>query len=243
MRTKWDRSLGRPEPIAALNRVRLEENGEPLVLITELAPKTIIARPTVIPFLRESAARMLGEAASRLPQGLTFGVVDAWRPLARQQRIYDAVWAWAREAYPVRTYAQLRRTVNRWAAPTDQYAPPGHCTGGAVDVWLMTENGENVDVTSPFQRFSAAPTYSFGLTVEAQTNRMILVDSMLEAGFSNCRDEWWHYSYGDAGWAVRTGRDACIYGLAELKSVCFEEAERLHVEAMKERENPFVTGR
>ena len=23
---------------------------------------------------------------------------------------------------------------------------------------------------------------------------------------SNCRDEWWHYSYGDAGWAVRLRR-------------------------------------
>ncbi len=45
---------------------------------------------------------------------------------------------------------------------------------------------------------------------------MILVEAMLGAGFSNCRDEFWHYSYGDAAWAVRTGAPYCIYGLIEL---------------------------
>jgi D-alanyl-D-alanine dipeptidase len=38
---------------------------------------------------------------------------------------------------------------------------------------------------------------------------------MLSVGFSNCEDEYWHYSFGDAAWAVRTGADHCVYGLIE----------------------------
>jgi D-alanyl-D-alanine dipeptidase len=35
----------------------------------------------------------------------------------------------------------------------------------------------------------------------------------MDAGFSNCYDEWWHWSYGDAGWACRLGHSHAIYGL------------------------------
>jgi D-alanyl-D-alanine dipeptidase len=37
---------------------------------------------------------------------------------------------------------------------------------------------------------------------------------MLDVGFSNCRDEYWHYSFGDSAWAVRIGASECPYGLA-----------------------------
>jgi D-alanyl-D-alanine dipeptidase len=168
------------------------------------------------------------------------GLVEGWRPIERQQRIYDFFWDAAREAYPNRDPRSLRRTILRWVAPTDQKAPPGHCTGAAVDVWLIDDNGEAIDVTSPYDRFHGAPTYTLGLTEQAHHNRNILVQTMLEAGFSNCRDEWWHYSYGDAGWAVRLGLEECPYGLASLDPELYRELEVQHLESMKERTNPFL---
>ena len=42
---------------------------------------------------------------------------------------------------------------------------------------------------------------------------MVMVEAMLGAGFSNCSDEYWHYSYGDSAWAVRVGETNCPYGL------------------------------
>ena len=237
---KWDRSKGRPEPIAALNRVRELEHGEPLVDVREAAPSLKLLRPQVIPYVRETVARMCEEAARALPSGVYLGLVEGWRPIERQQRIYDFMWNCAKEAFPHRSYANLRRTVCRWVAPTDQPAPPGHCTGAAVDVWLVDENLEPLDVTSPYDRFHAAPTYALGLSEQASQNRAILVDAMLGAGFSNCRDEWWHYSYGDAGWSVRMGLDECVYGLATLPVELYEDLERQHAEGMKERQNPFL---
>lgn len=237
---KWDRSKGSPEPIKALNRVCERENGEPLVDLVSVAPEIVPAREQVIPYVRERVALMCREAAHRLPKGVRLGLVEGWRPLARQQRIWDFVWRCAQEAFPHRDHRALRRTVCRWVAPTDQTAPPGHCTGGAVDVWLLSESGEPVDVSAPFDRYGAAPTYAFGLHPEAQRMRMILVEAMLGAGFSNCRDEWWHYSFGDAGWAVRTGHLECCYGLATLPPNLYERLEAAHAESMKERPNPFL---
>ncbi len=237
---KWDRTKGRPEPIRLLNHIKEVENGEPLLDVRVECPKIQIFRPQVIPFLRAHVCAMLHQASLNLPSGVFFGVIDAWRPFDRQQRIYDFVWQCAKETFPNRDDVALRRTVCRWVAPTDQKAPPGHCTGAAVDVWLVDEKGEALDVTSPYDRFGAAPTYSFGLTDEAQRNRTILVEAMLNAGFSNCRDEWWHYSWGDAGWAVRMGEKECCYGRVDLPLNEYEEQEKLWIAAMKDRQNPFI---
>lgn len=184
---------------------------------------------------------MVQQAAERLPPGYFLGLVEGWRPLERQQRIWDYMWRCAQEAFPHRDHRALRRTVCRWVAPTDQKAPPGHCTGAAVDVWLVDGADEPLDVSSPYDRFDAAPTYSRGLSESALRNRMILVDTMQSVGFSNCRDEWWHYSYGDAGWAVRLAKSACPYGLARLPVDLYQDLELRHAEAMKERTNPFLT--
>ncbi|HVL39394.1 MAG TPA: M15 family metallopeptidase [Fimbriimonadaceae bacterium] len=240
-RIRWDRSQGRPEPIKLLNLVPERENGEPLVDMREQAPSLRLLRPSVIPYCRQTVAQMAERAASLLPKGLHLGLVEAWRPIERQQRIYDFMWRSAQQAYPDRDFRSLRRTVNRLVAPTDQKAPPGHCTGAALDVWLVDDQGEPVDVNSPFDRFQASRTYTQGLAPEAWRNRMVLVEAMLAVGFSNCRDEWWHYSYGDAGWAVRTGASECFYGLASLPAALYEDAELLHVESMKERSNPFLS--
>ncbi|HLO99592.1 MAG TPA: M15 family metallopeptidase [Fimbriimonas sp.] len=237
---KWDRTKGRPEPIHLLNRIVERENSEPLVDLAVVAPSVVVLRPAVIPFLRRQVAEMLETAASSLSEQYKIGVIDAWRPFPRQQRIYDFVWNCAKEAFPDRDHKALRRTVCRWVAPTDQKAPPGHCTGAAVDVWLLDANNNVLDVTAPFDRFGAAPTYSYGLTDEAFRNRTILVETMLKAGFSNCRDEWWHYSWGDAGWAVRMGLTECCYGRIDLDPSEYEEQERLWLETLKDRVNPFL---
>jgi D-alanyl-D-alanine dipeptidase len=240
MTAKWDRSKGRPEPIAALNKILEHENGELLVDVREYAPTLRIARPAVIPYVRKTVAEMVEAAAQKMPAGVHMGLVEGWRPIERQQRIYDWWWANIEEAFPDWSFAQKRRFACRFVAPTNQKAPPGHCTGAAVDIWLIDEAGEQIDVWSPHERFQAAPTYVYGLSDQALAYRSALVEAMLEVGFSNCRDEWWHYSYGDAGWAVRTGATSCPYGLARLPIEIYGELERAHAISMVERDNPLL---
>ncbi|MBX3112897.1 MAG: hypothetical protein KF857_12935 [Fimbriimonadaceae bacterium] len=237
----WDRTKGRPEPIRALNLVRESDNGEPLVALAEAAPSVHIMRPSVIPYLRQTVAGMLEQAARSLPVGLKLGVIDAWRPFDRQVKIYDWMWKALHEARPGVSYATARRMVCRFVAPVDQKAPPGHCTGAAVDVNLLDADNRIVDVVSPFARLRGAPTFTFGLSPEAEANRFVLYDAMMGVGFSNCRDEWWHYSYGDAGWAVRLGLDSCVYGKVDLyPESLYATQTKEWDEAAKRRPNPFL---
>jgi D-alanyl-D-alanine dipeptidase len=222
--------------------VEHRDEGEALVDLREAAPSVRIPKPQTIPYCRATVAAMAERVARRLPQGVRLAVTDAWRPLRRQRLIFDWLMECAREAFPDRPYAHLRRTVCRFSAPYDQKAPPGHCTGAALDVHLTGAQGEPLDVTSPYDRFFASATYSLGLTPEAARNRTLLVDAMLAEGFSNCRDEWWHYSYGDAGWAVRTGLDWCMYGLVELPEELYAEQQRVWEEEHRKRANPFLHG-
>lgn len=212
------------EPVAALDRVKLIECGEPLVEVRGSA--ILIARETTIPWAREGVAKILAEAASKLPSGVRLGVTEAWRPLQRQMRGYDNYYNELRARRPDWPLSTLKRQANRFFHPYDRKAPPGHCTGGAVDVRLFDESGKEMELAAPYDKWDGAPTYVRGLSAEAHRNRALLVETMLGVGFSNCLQEFWHYSFGDAAWAVRTGRASCRYGFIELEEELWREQER-----------------
>lgn len=237
---KWDRSIGRPEPIRSLNRIVEVECGEPLVHLNEACPGVVIMRPSVIPYLRDTVASMVAAAAKSLGSSYKLGVIDAWRPFDRQVKIYQWMWNNLEEAQPGLPYAVARRKVCRFVAPVDQKAPPGHCTGGAVDVNLLTPEGEIADTISPFGKLQGAPTHVFGLAPQARENRMRLYEAMMGAGFSNCRDEWWHYSFGDAGYAVRMQQDTCRYGRIDMPEEIYRDAMDAHEARLREIGNPFL---
>ncbi|MCW5934119.1 MAG: D-alanyl-D-alanine carboxypeptidase family protein [Fimbriimonadia bacterium] len=207
---------GAPEPIAALNRIPIQECGEPMVDLRLVCPQIALRdEKKLVPFLRAGVTQMLNEAASRLPDGWQLKVLSAWRALQDQKEIYDHYYEQLRADHPNWNRATLRRQTNHFFAPYDQPAPPGHCTGGAVDVGLIKPDGTDADLRSPFEGWKAAYTYRAGLAPEAHFNRHLLLRVMTEAGFSNCRDEFWHFSYGDSAWAVRIGAPLAIYGLVE----------------------------
>ena len=180
--------LGTPEPIAALNRVRILEYAvpfaerEPIVNLHEFCPDVVI-RENVCPYLRRGAAERLNLAQTALPAGYKLKVKSALRTLAAQRFGWDNYHKKLREEHPEWSYATLRRMTNKYFAPYDQPAPPGHCTGGAVDVDLLDADGNAVDVISPTTGWQAAATWSDKISPEAKRSRMIMVEAMLGAGF------------------------------------------------------------
>lgn len=241
---------GTPEPIAALNRVRILEytvpfaEREPLVDLRLFCPDVAI-RENVCPYLRKGAAERLNLAQASLPPGYKLKVKSALRTLSAQRFGWDNYHKKLREEHPEWSYATLRRMTNKYFAPYDQPAPPGHCTGGAVDVGLLAPDGEELDLIAPTTGWQAAATWSDKISPEAKVNRMLMVEAMLGAGFSNCRDEYWHYSYGDSGWAVRIGVSECPYGWthpAVALETDFENASAVieRVESIREPQNGRV---
>jgi zinc D-Ala-D-Ala dipeptidase len=230
--------------ISRLCRVPTVECGELLVDLREACPRLVVkAVPT---FIRLSVAEMLNCAQAMLPPDRRIRVSAALRTLEQQSRGYWGHYRSLAEKHPEWPHSILRREANKFWHPPDMRAIPGHCTGGAVDVTLVDEAGEPLDMTSADpEGANTQATYSRHLTPAARTNRDLLVRVMLVAGFSNCYDEWWHWSYGDAGWACRLGHPHAIYGLVTdvpeeaLRQIeerrCQEEARRA---AEKETKTP-----
>jgi len=208
------RQPGTPrEPgISRLCRVPTIECGESLVDLRDLCPELeITACPT---FARAAIARMLNQAQAALPAGHRLRVSTALRTLQQQSDGYWGHFKRLKEKHPEWPLAILRREANKFWHPPDTRAVPGHCTGGAVDVTILGPDGEPLDMTSPRREGrDTTPTYSAELAEAARLNRELLIRVMTEAGFSNCYDEWWHWSYGDAGWACRLGLPHAVYGM------------------------------
>ena len=86
-------------------------------------------------------------------------------------------------------------------------------------IWkLSAKNGVRLDFTSPFDLLdnSHAAFDAPGLSDEARRNRDLLKSILEPTGLTNYADEWWHWSYGDNGWALRVGADNAIYDKIEM---------------------------
>ena len=206
------------EPVTDLRRIKIVDNGEPLVNFVEHCPQVLLDRPRFNyrreTLLRKTAADKLCQAAALMPPGYRIAILEGWRAPHIQRRMYMAGWNRFKERHPEWSDVQLKRVVNRYTAPIHDRVPPPHTTGGAMDVSLVNDAGELYDVRSPYEPYDPAcfALKAPNLTDEARKNRQILSDAMEEAGITNYPSEFWHYSYGDQGWAYRGGHTAAIYG-------------------------------
>ena len=230
--------LGSPEPIAALNRVKiLEQNRpwqerEPLVDVRVFCPEVVWAEH-VCPYLRQTVAERVNRAQASLPAGYRLKAGTALRTLTMQKRGWDNYYQKMQTEHPEWPLSALRRATNKFFAPYDQKAPPGHCSGGAVDVGLLDPEGNSLDMIAPTEGWEAAYTWSDKISPEAKANRMTMVEAMLGAGFSNCRDEYWHYSWGDSAWAVRVGVQECPYGWIYPPVALEAESEEIEASSLQ----------
>ena len=129
--------------------------------------------------LPESAQRLKKAADVLRPQGYRLKVYDCYRPRAVQYEMWKIM--------PVPGYvADPRKGSN-------------HNRGGAVDLTLVTLDGQDVEMPTAFDTFSEEAHHGYaGGTEASRKHREILREAMLGAGFSPNRMEWWHYDLPDA---------------------------------------------
>ena len=212
------KAISPAEPVTDLRRVKIVECGEPLVDFLVECPALVLDRPRFNyrreTLLRKSVCEKLCAAnEALLRRGYHIRVVEGWRPPFIQRRMYR--WSYNRfaESHPEWGEAQLRRMTNRFTAPMNDRVPPPHTTGGAIDVALY-RGDEAMDMMSPYGSrdhrgfVAGAPR----LSDEARRNREILAEAIVPTGITNYPSEYWHWSYGDQGWAYRGGHPNALYG-------------------------------
>ena len=214
------------EPITELNKIKIKDNGEPLVDLTKHCPQIAFHNEPDfwgerrLYYARRAVANMLNEAQSFLPKGYKLYITSSYRTLDKQRKIYQRVYRRFKRAHPEWPENILRRQVNRFVHPPDIPTPPGHCTGGAIDLTILGPDGKELNMTAPYKwgtrnSRKVAATNVNGITKQARRNRQLLIEAMSRAGFTNYAGEWWHWSYGESCWAWRLGRKTAIYGIAE----------------------------
>jgi D-alanyl-D-alanine dipeptidase len=78
-----------------------------------------------------------------------------------------------------------------------------HNRGGAVDLTIVTREGQELDMGTDFDFFGPRAHHTFtDLPDSVLANRRLLKEVMARHGFAPIRSEWWHYNYQDRSYPL-----------------------------------------
>ncbi len=127
--------------------------------------------------LRRPVAERLARAAGRLrARGYRLRLWDCYRPHAVQREMW--------------------RVEPRPGYVADPRLGSNHSRGAAVDLSLVTADGREVEMPTPFDSFErhARANATAGVSAAARRHRRILRDAMEAEGFAVNPAEWWHFN-------------------------------------------------
>lgn len=216
--------------------IPIRESGEGFVCLNDLSAEEyqIIVDPQFYrqgvqgaisdAMLRESAAKRLVKAASLLPADMRLVVWDAWRPEAVQKGLFERKLKEIKRQQPNWKDKEAIAAAVKFETPINvSTAPDPHLTGGAVDVTLVTAEGNFFNFGCTYRNeVQIRRTRFFEDKIEKQAlseveqnylqNRRLLYWLMTTNGFVNNPERWWEYSFGTQPWAVEKGYEYAFYG-------------------------------
>ncbi|MFD3590501.1 M15 family metallopeptidase [Streptomyces sp. NPDC058683] len=168
--------------------------------------------------VREGVLARLKHARSLLPAGTDLLFIEGYRPLSLQHRYFTEYRDELAAAQPGWTAEQLHHAASRYVSPPE-IAP--HSAGAAVDVTLVDQDGHELDLgtrvnASPEESDGACFTHAPNLSDQARHHRMLLLNAMESAGFTNYGTEFWHFSVADRYDALMRQESHARYGPIEL---------------------------
>lgn len=127
-------------------------------------------------------------------KNLGLKVYDAYRP---QQAVNDFV-QWAKRINDTVNKQQFYPNVNKRNLFKEGYIAykSGHSGGSTLDVTLVNlETREELDMGTPYDFFGRESWVNYSkITNQQKANRQLLQDVMLNNGFVNYPQEWWHFT-------------------------------------------------
>lgn len=116
---------------------------------------------------------------SFIKKGYKIKIYDCYRPLSVQKQMWEIVSDPSYVANPAKGSI--------------------HNRGGAVDISLVDNNGQEIDFGTPFDFFGQEAAHSYkNLHKKIRSNRKFLRKIMDKNGFKALESEWWHYNFSGA---------------------------------------------
>lgn len=205
--------------------VSIKKNTE--IIIDMQYPKLGMKKAINKCFVRKEVLDKLLKAKRYLPEGYTFKIWDAYRPLELQKELYDTykdkiIKEFRLEDLPKKDQDKIIKKYVSLPGKTEDLTPL-HITGGALDLTIVNlKTGEELDMGIDFDEFSdLTNTDAYekeGMDETIRNNRRILYYAMTKAGFTNLPTEIWHYDYGNRAWAFYKKKPAIYKGIIKLNS-------------------------
>lgn len=139
-----------------------------------LARRAIYRRPLCL-LHRDAEMPLRRAVANAARHGLRLKIFDAFRPREAQQLLWQSL--------PDSEYV------------ADPHLGSNHTRGTAIDLTLIDARGHELDMGTGFDDMSPLSHHFCTLvSAPAQSNRMLLLRIMEDAGFEPIAHEWWHYA-------------------------------------------------
>ncbi|WP_298317598.1 alanine racemase [uncultured Aquimarina sp.] len=166
--------------------------------------------------VRKEVYEKIGRISKLLDnQGKKLIIRSAWRSFEHQQKLWDQKADFLKKKYPKKTVEEISKIVSRFIAPQKKST---HSTGGAVDALIYdlrkkcvldfgTNDGLHIDLNE-----KCYPKHP-DISEEAKKNRKLLMKLFEDEDFVCDHKEYWHFDYGNIGWAVEKYKKYANYGI------------------------------
>ena len=132
--------------------------------------------------MRESVYKKLNYVAENLPPDYHLLLRRGYRSIHDQKIHWNGYKKELLQLHPNWPKQTVSRFVNKAFSPYDQPTPPGHSTGGAVDVLLTDRSGIPIDLVPPLKDWSLGATFHANVSDQQQQSRILLCKVMESVG-------------------------------------------------------------
>jgi zinc D-Ala-D-Ala dipeptidase len=204
-----------------LQTIEIRENNSPLISLKE-SEFNLIFEPSIQKdyqyLVRDAVYEKIGRISKILDmQDKTLIIRSAWRSFDHQRRLWEEKVDFMQKEYPKLELEEIKENVSYFIAPPTKSL---HSTGGAVDALIYdlkndyvmdfgTNDGLKIDLND-----KCYPYHPF-ISPLAKRNRELLINLFEDEDFVVDLKEYWHFDYGNAGWAIKKGKPNSIYGIIE----------------------------
>ena len=155
-------------------------------------------------YARFSVVKRLLLAKKYLPKGYNFKIWDGFRTRKTQRLMRLSFKKRLENLHPDRGPKKILSALNMFTGlPNRKATMKGHFTGGAIDLTIINEKGEELDMGTDFDDITEKAALNYYEKKKIlnsrekiiKKNRRLLTKTMTKAGFKSYPAEWWHWSY------------------------------------------------